>query len=188
MRFGFSELLHPALDEPVDMSMHDIFRQALHARGMLEHVWDDQTAFQGVLPLKPEDVVSRGQCGVSSIWFARYLHGLGCQALIVEGKIILGNGEKDDHVWVQAEPTGLKLDVDITSDQYRTLFGTKVHVGQTGKGESGDPVQYAPEMSFDPFDVPRKKLMGRYALLENKVNKLPFWRTRYLIKPLPGKM
>jgi hypothetical protein len=147
-----------------------LFRAALQTRRILERAWDGGTAYQGIT-LSPDDVPSRGQCGVSSVWAARQLlTNLGVNAQFTEGKIHLGD-HTDDHVWVEVHDVAeVPLVVDVTSDQYQSLHGTTVHVGQYGD----DPgVSYEPIDHFDPYDIPRKKLMARYALLEQNIARLP---------------
>jgi hypothetical protein len=185
MRLWSSEL--DAASAIPDLSMNAIFHHAMAARAALERVWDDQTAFHGVLPLGPEEPDSRGQCGVSSVWLARYLSGIGFQAMVAEGVVVLGNDREEDFVWVRARGSDGEYDADITSDQFRTLFGSKVHVGQADRGAAGDPVIYRAEILHDSYDVPRRKLMARYNYLENRVNDLSWWHRRHLVRPLPGE-
>lgn len=152
-----------------DRALPSLFRHALAARTMLEKVWDDKTAFQGI-ELQPEDTPSRGQCGVSSVWFSRHLAKQGVEAYLTEGYMAI-NDFTDEHVWVEVRGLGPEPYVtDLTSDQYRTIHGTTVHVGQYG-----DELvcNYRPQEYFDPFTIPHKKLMARYALLESKIAQLP---------------
>lgn len=149
----------------------EVFRHALATRAMLERVWDETTAFQGIT-LHPDDVPSRGQCGVSSLWLARHLAAQGVDARFVEGKIHLLSGEGDDHVWVEVQSNSTPTVIDLTSDQYRSILGTSVHTGQYGS-ETDTIGRYTPEQSFDPGDVPRRKLLARFALLEQKIATLP---------------
>jgi hypothetical protein len=156
------------LNDP-ERSLPALFRHAFAARTMLEKVWDDETAFQGI-KLQPEDTPSRGQCGVSSVWFSRHLARQGVTAYFTEGLIAI-NDFTDEHVWVEVRGLGPEPYVaDITSDQYRTMHGTAVHVGHYGDELVCD---YRPQEHFDPYNIPHKKLMARYALLESKIARLP---------------
>ena len=150
----------------------ELFRQAVAARAMLEQAWDSSTAYQGIT-LTDQDPASRGQCGVSSVWFGRFLQNQGVETRFVEGKIYVKNKEGDDHVWV--EVLGISeqpILVDLTSDQYATIFGSTVHMGQYG--DSDQVVgRYTPEQHFDPSHLPHKKLMARFALLEQNIAALP---------------
>lgn len=146
-----------------------LFRHALAARTMLEKAWDDQTAYQGI-ELTPQDVPSRGQCGVSAVWLGRHLVNQGVDAYFTEGAMNL-NGRADEHVWLEVRNIGTEPQVvDITSDQYRTIHGTSVHVGAYTDEHIGG---YYPRAYFSPFDLPHKKLMARYALLELNISRLP---------------
>lgn len=150
----------------------ELFRQVLAARAMLENVWNPQTAFQGIT-LQADDVSSRGQCGVSSVWLSRHLEAQGVDARLTEGKIYVRNFEHgDDHVWVEVHAVAdTPLIIDLTSDQYQTAFGTTVHMG-VYNGEYGVVGKYTPEVQFSPQDIPRKKLMARYGLLLNSIDHL----------------
>lgn len=164
--------LHPNIASVPDESwVPTLFNEALAARVMLERAWSPETAYQGIT-LSPEDVASRGQCGVTSLWFARYLQRRGVEAYFTEGIIHL-DGLNDEDVWVEARREGVAaMILDLTSDQYRTTNGTSVHVGvyNSGPGTIGayEPLQY-----FKPDEVPRKKLLARYAILEKNVARLP---------------
>lgn len=149
----------------------EVFRHALATRAMLERVWDETTAFQGIT-LRPDDVPSRDQCGVSTLWLARHLLDQGVETRFVEGKIHLLSGNGDDHVWVEARLNDTPTVIDLTSDQYQSILGTSVHMGQYGS-EADTIGRYTPEQYLDPYDVPRRKLMARYALLEQKIAMLP---------------
>lgn len=169
---------------PIELDMAVVFRQAANARTMLERVWDDTTAHHSVVPVGANQPVSRGQCGVSSVWLARYLSGQGYQAFVAEGVATFGRQQDEGYVWVELEDPdpNRPMVVDIASDQFMTLFGTSVHVGFNGDDL---PVTYTKEQTFSPFDVPRRKLMARYAILEGRVNNLWPWQRRGLTKPLP---
>ena len=169
------QLRHKSLPKiDLEQDMGGLFRFGLQARPLLEDAWDNRTAYQGI-KLKPDDVPSRGQCGVSSVWIARQLSRAGVRALFTEGKINLGN-MAEDHVWVEVhdiieEP----LILDLTSDQYQHILGTSLHVGRYGHDMG---IAYEPLEHFEPFAVPRKKLIGRYALLEQNIDQLtrPWWQ------------
>jgi len=158
----------------------ETFRQAIAVRAMLEKAWDSRTAYQGIT-LADNDPISRGQCGVSNVWFGRFLQQQGVDTRFVEGKIYVKNHQVgDDHVWVEAHGISEQpLIIDITSDQYATIFGTPVHMGQYG--DDGIIGRYTPEQSFDPSHLPHKKLMARFALLEQNIASLP--RRHRLIVP-----
>jgi len=155
------------IDDPT-RAMPVVFRHALAARAMLEKVWDNQTAYQGI-ELTPEDALSRGQCGVSAVWLGRHLVAQGVEAYLTEGLMAI-NGNTDEHVWVEARNIAPEpYIIDITSDQYRTIHGSAVHVGMYGDELVSD---YRPQEYFEPFSVPHKKLMARYALMESKIARL----------------
>lgn len=144
-------------------------RHALAARTMLENVWDEETAFQGI-QLQPTDAVSRGQCGVSALWFSRYLVDQRVDAHFVEGTMAI-NGGGDEHVWVEARNIASQpIVIDVTTDQYQTIHGTKLHIGVYGDEFLNS---YEPRLSFEPYSVPHKKLLARYALLQAKIASLP---------------
>lgn len=153
---------------------------AMSTRTMLEHAWSPETAYQNIT-LQPTDTKSRGQCGVSSLWLSRHLVDQGFDAIFTEGKIHIPNDKGDDHVWVEVRGVADEpVVVDITSDQYQTVWGSAFHIGpyEDGNGVIG---HYTPEWYFDPDEVPRKKLLARYAILENNIAKLPR-RYRQLIR------
>ena len=153
-------------------------RQALAVRAMLEQVWDETTAFQGIT-LRPDDKPSRGQCGVSSVWLARFFAEQNLRAQVAEGFVSLKGGcSEDGHVWVNLETAAGPLIVDVASDQWGQL-GSIVHVGQYNAGH-GDVGKYNLETLLDPLNVPRRKLMKRYGLLDQKVQALP---RRKQVKP-----
>ena len=150
----------------------ELFRQAIAVRAMLEKAWDSTTVYQGIT-VTEQDPVSRGQCGISSAWLGRFLQDQGVDARFVEGKIYVKNKEGDDHVWVEARNVADEpLVVDLTSDQYATIFGTTVHMGVYSDSQSIIG-KYTPEASFDPYHLPHKKLMTRFALLEQNIASLP---------------
>jgi hypothetical protein len=150
-------------------AMPALFRHALATRDMMERAWDDRTAYQGIV-LQPDDPISRGQCGVTSTWFSRYLVRQGVDARFTEGTIELTNG-RDEHVWVEVHDIADEpLVVDLTSDQYRSVLGTSVHVGHYGSDVIG---HYQPKEHFDPFHLPQKKMMARFAILEANIARLP---------------
>lgn len=150
-------------------SLGALFRHAMAARTMLEKAWDDQTAYQGIT-LTPEDAPSRGQCGVSAVWLGRHLLAQGVDTYFTEGTMNLNN-QTDEHVWLEVRNVGSEpLVVDITSDQYQTIHGTTVHLGVYSDEHIGG---YYPREYFSPLDIPHKKLMARYALLEANISRLP---------------
>lgn len=156
-----------------------LFDRALAARALLETKgWTRETAYQGI-EIYPDDPISRGQCGVSSVWLARALHEVGFDAVFTEGKIYVAdhvNGS--EHVWVEVRNVGDEpLVVDITSDQYKSPLGSPVHVG-VYMDDSEIIGRYTPESYCDPYEVPRKKLMGRYAILEANIIKSSQWYQR----------
>jgi len=144
---------------------------SLSARRLLEQAWTCETAFQNITILA-DDAPSRGQCGVSSLWLSRLLVDRGFDAVFTEGKISIPNDMSDEHVWVEVCDEEQKpLVVDLTSDQYKTVWGSPVHIGEyeNGRTITGG---YTPERRFHPYDVPRKKLLGRLALLEESITEL----------------
>lgn len=156
---------------PDDRWQPQLFEVALHARFMLERVWDEETAYQGI-ELTPNNVPSRGQCGVSSLWLARYLNRHAVNAFFVEGTLQL-DGQAREQVWVEARRARMSAQIiDLASDQYQTRDNTRVHVGMYGQYYDSIGV-YDSEDIFHPHDVPRMKLLARYALLEQKIAKLP---------------
>ncbi len=176
----FSKETEPA---PSTNSYAALVEYVLSARTMLERVWDDRTAFQGIT-LQPDDVISRGQCGVSSVWLSRYLLGQGFNAVYTEGKIHIPNDKGDDHVWVEVHGVADEpLVVDLTSDQYQTPWGSPMHVGLYA--DSSEIIgNYTPEYYFNPYEIPRKKLLARYAILEENIARLPRrYQLRHAIKP-----
>lgn len=145
-----------------------LLQHVLAARRLLEHTWDDKTAFQGIT-LTPEDKIPRGQCAVSSVYLARQLTQAGATAFYTEGKIHL-DGKTDDHVWVEVRGVAEHpLIADVTPDQYQNILGTTVHVGPYGEKPG---VVYEPTEYCEPYDIPHKKLMARYVLLEQKISRL----------------
>jgi hypothetical protein len=152
-----------------------LFNDALAARLMLERAWSPETAYQGIT-LTPEDIPSRGQCGVTSLWVARFLvERRGVEAYFVEG-ISHIDGREEDFVWAEARaPNHAPQALDLTSDQFRTLRGTMVHVGEYET--SGTVGFYEPKLYFDPFAVPHRKMLARFAIFEANIAALP-WRHR----------
>lgn len=144
---------------------------------MLEYAWSPETAYQGIT-YTPEDPPSRGQCGVSSLWLARFLVDKGVDAMFTEG-IITIDGRQEDHVWVEVVTEGTPYVVDLTSDQYATPNGALVHIGQY-ESDSSVPFSYKPEQYFESYEVPRKKLLGRLAILEQIVDQLPRRYKRFM--------
>lgn len=150
-----------------------LFEYALATREFLEqHAWSNETAYQDIV-LSSHDTASRGQCGVSSLWLARSLAKQGFNSMFTEGKIHIPNNKGNDHVWVEVrDAIEEPLVIDITSDQYQTVWGSPVHVGVYA--EYNEVVgRYTPEQYFQPDNIPRKKLLGRYALLEAEIDRLP---------------
>lgn len=149
-----------------------LVQHAIAARVMLECAWSRETAFQGI-KLQPDDRPSRGQCGVSSLWFARHLQSQSVESLFTEGKIHLRSDVSDDHVWVEVRGIGEDpLVVDLTSDQYRSPLGTATHIGSYAE-EAQTIGCYTPETHLSPDEVPRRKLLARFALLEQNIAQLP---------------
>ena len=157
---------------PAERRTGEVFRHAMAARAMLERAWSAETAFQGIT-LTEDDVVSRGQCGVSSLWLARHFDAQGLDASFTEGKIHLLSGEGDEHVWVEVRGVADEpLVVDLTSDQYRSVLGASVHMGMYA--DSHETIgRYTPERRLSPDTVPRSKLLARYAILEQNIARLP---------------
>jgi hypothetical protein len=155
---------------PNDRWSDMLFNEALTARIMLERAWSPETAYQGIT-LTPEDVPSRGQCGVTSLWFARHLRRRGVDAYFVEGRTHL-DGMDEEYVWVEARRPGVETRaIDLTSDQHQTFRGTMVNVGVYET--EGTISRYEPLLYFDPFEVPHKKMLGRFAILEANIARLP---------------
>ena len=156
-----------ASDPASEPSMHDIFTIAHEERRRLERVWSHETAHHSVVHQEGEPI-SRGQCGVSSVWLARRLLEHDYQAQVAEGTI-----EMDDlhegFVWVHVtRPNAEPWVVDITSDQFSSMHGVAAHVGgyDCGPGTIGS---YALSELFDPYANMHRKLIRRYALLEQRV-------------------
>jgi hypothetical protein len=149
----------------------ELFEHALAARQMLEHAWDERTAFQGIT-LLDSDVPSRGQCGVSSLWLARYLTRQGYDAHYTEGIIHIPNDMNNEHAWVEVRNAAeTPIVVDPTSDQYQTPWGSSVHVGvYASEGIIG---HYTRDHYHDTFSIPHKRLMARFAILEENIARLP---------------
>jgi hypothetical protein len=159
------------LRSPADTWTPTLFNVAVAAREMLEHAWSPDTAYQGIV-LQPEDPASRGQCGVSALWLSRYLQGHDIEAYFTEGIIRL-DGLSDEHVWVEARKSGKSNQIiDLTSDQYGTVNRALVHVGEYDSGP-GTIGSYEPLQYFSPDQVPRRKLLARFAILEANIAKLP---------------
>ena len=150
------------------VSMHEIFDCAFATRRLLEEAWSDETAFQGI-ELTPGDVASRGQCGVSSLWICRQLSEQGLDAMYVEGGMPV-NSWADEHVWAEVIVGGRPIIIDLASDQYSNPLGSRVHVGEYSDETFG---RYEPSERFDPNNIPRKKLLARYAILESNISNLP---------------
>lgn len=161
---------HRSVEERVtEHGMSGVFDYVFAGRKVLERAWDSDTMYQGIVP-SLDDPASRGQCGVSSVWLSRRLSDLGVNTLFTEGRIHLGDMTAE-HVWVEVRDVSDEpLIADIASDQYQNLLGAKIHVGRYGH-DTG--ISYEPLTHFEPYDIPRKKLMARYALLEANINNLP---------------
>lgn len=153
--------------------MHEVLQIATEARNTLERAWSAETAHHSVVWGQGEPI-SRGQCGVSSVWLARRLIECGYDAQVGEGTLGLDNLQQG-FVWVHLnrgdDPPWV---VDITCDQFRSINRTAVHVGvyNSGPGTIGD---YSLDELFDPYANEHSKLMRRYAVLEAKVVR-PTWR------------
>jgi len=157
-------------DVPNDIWMHWLALHGIAARVVLEQAWSPETAYQGIT-LQAEDVVARGQCGVTSLWFANYLERQGEEAYFVDGTIEI-DGYVGEHVWAETvRPTVGTRMIDLTSGQYKTTHGTPVVVAQYGDFP-GNGV-YTPKQRFAPSEVPHGKLRRRYALLEENIAALP---------------
>jgi hypothetical protein len=148
---------------------------------MLERVWSEQTAHHSVRPLSPGVPESRGQCGVSSVFTARYLRLRGYSDFsFAEGTLILGETREEEFCWAENKNPELAVVVDITSDQFATQWGSKVYTGLEDApnplGGFYDDMRFRATERFDPFDIPRRKLMGRYAILMAGVESLSWWR------------
>lgn len=153
-------------DVPDDIWMHRLALHGIAARALLEQAWSPETAYQGIT-LGAEDVAARGQCGVTSLWFANYLERQGEEAYFVDGTIEI-DGYVGEHVWAEAvRPAAGACMIDLTSNQYRTVHGTSVAVTQYGDF-NGNGV-YTPKQRFKPADVPHGKLRHRYAILEANI-------------------
>ena len=147
------------------------------ARRLLEYAWNEQTAFQGIV-LQPDDPPSRGQCGVSSLWFARQLQQRGVEASFVDGTIHILSGKSDDHCWVQVDyPLAEPTVIDLTSDQYPSPHKAPWSISAYD-ALHGDIGKYTPEQIYKPNEIPHRKLLAREALLLDNIAKQPFWRRR----------
>ena len=154
----------------MDSSPHAIFDEAVRARQLLERAWSKETAYQGIT-LMSDDPVSRGQCGVSSMWLARQLLSIGYDARFAEGTLYTGDAV-EECVWVHVNQLeGSAQVVDITSDQFQTVHGSRVHVGEydSGPGAIGS---YVLQADFHPYKIPRKKLLHRYDILQGNLRQL----------------
>jgi hypothetical protein len=164
--------LRNIIDLPTPQRSGELFRHGLAARSLLERAWDSSTAYQGIT-LQLDDPASRGQCGVSSLWLAQYLEAQGLNALFTEGAIHLRDNAGDDHVWVEVQDIASEpLVLDITSDQYGSVLGTPVHLG-TYSDSTETIGHYTVVDQFRPHEVPRKKLLARFALLQERITHVP---------------
>lgn len=169
---NFSRHNQRIIDLPSERRPGEVFRHAMAARAMLERAWSAETAFQGIA-LTEDDVAPRGQCGVSSLWLARYLNRQGLDVSFTEGRIHLLSGEGDEHVWVEVRGIADEpLVVDLTSDQYQSELGTSVHMGMYAN-DYETVGRYTPDQQLSPDNVPRRKLLARYAILEQNIARLP---------------
>lgn len=160
-----------------------LLSQARAAREILEGVWSPATAYHGI-EYQDTDPISRGQCGVSSLWLARQFQRQaagrpqgGIVVNFVEGRVQAGNLD-EELVWVEAgHPDGPTYIVDITSDQYLSASMSPVHIGNYGAKGLGLMWDYQPVTKFPPFNVPRRKLQARLELLEQSLVSydLPRW-------------
>lgn len=148
----------------------ELFGIVVSARSRLERAWGRDTVFQGATPY-PDAPVSMGQCGVSSLWLARRLSNLGVAARFAEGQIVLGGVVKEGHCWVETvDKDGRPVYVaDVTSDQYETQFGKRAYVGRPH--ENGAAARYIAWSRFHPFAVPHQKLLGRHAILSERIRR-----------------
>lgn len=160
-----------------DQWLSAVANVAIAARPLLEtYGWSPETAFQGIT-VTEEDVASRGQCGVSSLWVARHLRDKGAEAYFTEGRIQVDQ-LNEPFVWVEVRrPDGPPIVVDVTSDQYQSTNGALVHVGRYNSGQ-GTIGHYDPEQWFDPYNMPHRKLLGRFAILEANMAR-PAWRRHW---------
>jgi len=172
---------HPSLSPElsiVEPSMPEVFAVAMDARRLLEHAWSDATAHHSVEP-SPDNPPSRGQCGVSSVWLARKLITLGYDAQVAEGTLEM-DGLDEGFVWVHvARGDELPWVADVTCDQFGSINRTPVHVGEYNSGP-GLIGAYAMSELFDPYANMHRKLMRRFAILEENIRVLPWWRRKAL--------
>jgi hypothetical protein len=177
------ENLEPAVLTPAAVTPA-LLHLVNHAHNVLERAWDEDTAYQGI-ELADDDPVSRGQCGVSSLWFARYLANLGIAAQYVEGSIRYADFDDPvEMVWVEVRAGGKVKRVDLTNNQYPSLYRSGWSIDDVT--HDGTTVSYLESERHSPDNIPHRRLLGRYAILEARVNDLPFWRTWHLPGVLPG--
>lgn len=171
---------YPNLSEvPPELFVNTLVNESEAMRTMLAYIWNDETRYQGIEP-RADDTPSRGQCGVSSLKLSRHL-GAHAGDLVnisfVEG-LTQSEGLNDELVWAEAVREGMPpLAVDITHDQYRTLQGQglHVHVGPYEKAPE-NLGRYVAHERYSPWQVPRKKLLRRFGIMENRIRHLPPWR------------
>jgi len=150
--------------------MHNLLQVAAQNRIILEHAWSAETAHHSVTWGQGEPI-SRGQCGVSSVWLARRLIELDYDAQVAEGTLELDDLHQG-FVWVQVNRKDeTPWVIDVTCDQFNSINRSKVHIGEYDSGP-GTIGAYALSELFDPYANVHGKLMRRHALLEANVANL----------------
>jgi len=154
--------------------MHEVFQIATQARSILEQAWSAETAHHSVTWGQGEPI-SRGQCGVSSVWLARRLIELDYDAQVAEGTLELDDLHQG-FVWVQVNRENeAPWVVDVTCDQFGSINRTRVHVGEYDSGP-GTIGAYALGELFDPYANVHRKLMRRYTILETNIADISWLR------------
>jgi hypothetical protein len=90
-------------------------------RRRVERAWSEETAHRTVRPLKPEDVASRGQCGVTSRWLKDvFRKDYDLDTTYCIGELHAGDAlSVDYHCWLEVGDAGSPeaVVVDLTADQ-----------------------------------------------------------------------
>ena len=115
---------HSDVDTSAESSPLNIERSVREVRLSLEGVWGDETRYHRTKYNPKSDPVSKGQCGVTSVYLARHLEAQGHKVFFCEGDAYFeGYDPIEQHCWLvlpkeaSANRSTEDIVIDITADQ-----------------------------------------------------------------------
>lgn len=136
----------------------------------LESLWDLKTVYHRTI-IEEGNSISKGQCGVTSLWLSRVLANKGYKTMFCEGDLVFANEKYSiyNHCWVEILNDfnyDLKIIIDLTADQ--NGYPDKI-IFNTFKTLKSNNIIYILKSKSYPYNIKIEHLLNRTEYLDKKI-------------------